>query len=107
MKRGHPKQMSESFLTAAFLSLSGGLQDAYTYIYRGHVFANAQTGNIVLLSQSIAERNWTQKELAKRAGISQNAYSGIERGTQFPKYTSLVGIANAFGCSVKDLILEE
>ena len=60
MKRGHPKQMSESFLTAAFLSLSGGLQDAYTYIYRGHVFANAQTGNIVLLSQSIAERNWSQ-----------------------------------------------
>ena len=60
MKRRHPKQMSESFLTAAFLSLSGGLQDAYTYIYRGHVFANAQTGNIVLLSQSIAERNWTQ-----------------------------------------------
>ncbi len=49
------KQMSESFPTAAFLSLSGGLQDAYTYIYRGHVFANAQTGNIVLLSQSIAE----------------------------------------------------
>ena len=63
MKRGHPKQMSESFLTAAFLSLSGGLQDAYTYIYRGHVFANAQTGNIVLLSQSIAERNWTQTVL--------------------------------------------
>ena len=60
MKRGHPKQMSESFLTAAFLSLSGGLLDAYTYIYRGHVFANAQTGNIVLLSQSIAERNWPQ-----------------------------------------------
>ena len=40
------KQMSESFLTAAFLSVSGGLQDMYTYISRGHVFANAQTGNI-------------------------------------------------------------
>ncbi len=51
-------QMSESFLTAAFLSLSGGLQDAYTYILRGNVFANAQTGNIVLLSQSIIEKNW-------------------------------------------------
>ena len=48
--------MSESFLTAAFLSISGGLQDAYTYIYRGEVFANAQTGNIVLLSQSLVER---------------------------------------------------
>lgn len=51
-------QMSESFITAAFLSLSGGLQDAYTYVFRGKVFANAQTGNIVLLSQNIYERNW-------------------------------------------------
>ena len=51
--------MSESFLTAAFLSISGGLQDAYTYIYRGEVFANAQTGNIVLLSQSLVERKWS------------------------------------------------
>lgn len=51
-------QMSESFLTAAFLSVSGGLQDAYTYILRGNVFANAQTGNIVLLSQSLIEKNW-------------------------------------------------
>lgn len=48
------RQMSESFLTAAFLSISGGLQDAYTYIFRGGVFANAQTGNIVLLAQCIA-----------------------------------------------------
>ena len=37
------RQMSESLLTAAFLSVSGGLQDAYTYISRGKVFANAQT----------------------------------------------------------------
>lgn len=51
-------QMSESFVTAAFLSMSGGLQDAYTYICRGEVFANAQTGNIVLLSQSLVERRW-------------------------------------------------
>ena len=40
--------MSEAFCTAMFLSLSGGLQDVYTYLYRGKVFANAQTGNIVL-----------------------------------------------------------
>lgn len=59
MKHKSHKQMSESFLTAAFLSLSGGLQDAYTYIYRGGVFANAQTGNIVLLSQSVVAADWT------------------------------------------------
>ncbi len=50
-------QMSESVLTACFLSMSGGLQDAYTYMYRGKVFANAATGNIVLLSQCIAEKD--------------------------------------------------
>ena len=43
-------QMSDSLLTASFIILSGGLQDAYTYLCRGKVFANAQTGNIVLLS---------------------------------------------------------
>ena len=42
-------QMSDSLLTASFIILSGGLQDAYTYLCRGKVFANAQTGNIVLL----------------------------------------------------------
>ena len=46
-------QMSEAFITALFLSVSGGLQDVYTYLYRGKVFANAQTGNIVLLSAAL------------------------------------------------------
>lgn len=51
----HRGQMSEAFRTVMFLSASGGLQDAYTYIGRGKVFANAQTGNIVLMSQSLFE----------------------------------------------------
>ena len=52
------RQMSESFLTAAVLSISGGLQDVYTYVSRGEVFANAQTGNIVLFSQNVFACNW-------------------------------------------------
>ncbi len=48
-----PRQMSEAFITTIFLTLSGGFQDAYTYITRGKVFANAQTGNIVLMSTSL------------------------------------------------------
>lgn len=51
-------QMSESMLTAAFVVLSGGLQDAYTYLCRGQVFANAQTGNIVLFSAYLFEGAW-------------------------------------------------
>lgn len=57
-KRKHHGQMSESFAMAVFLSLSGGLQDAYTYLFRGKVFANAQTGNIVLLSANLVDGNW-------------------------------------------------
>ncbi len=42
--------MSDAMLTITFLTFSGGLQDAYSYCMRGKVFANAQTGNIVLMS---------------------------------------------------------
>ena len=59
-KRAWHGQMSESFVTAMFLSLSGGLQDAYTYFFRGKVFANAQTGNIVLLSQNLFAGNYNK-----------------------------------------------
>lgn len=52
--------MSESFWTIAFLTLSGGFQDAYSYFARGHVFANAQTGNIIFLSQSVVTGNLGQ-----------------------------------------------
>ena len=47
--------MSDAMLTITFLTFSGGLQDAYSYCMRGKVFANAQTGNIVLLSQHICD----------------------------------------------------
>ena len=57
-KLSHNGQMSEAFCTAMFLSLSGGLQDVYTYLYRGKVFANAQTGNIVLCGVKLVEGDW-------------------------------------------------
>ena len=49
--------MSESLILSLLLALSGGFQDAYTYIERGHVFANAQTGNVVLMSASVLDGN--------------------------------------------------
>ena len=56
--RRHRGQMSEALLTASFIILSGGLQDAYTYLCRGKVFANAQTGNIVLFSAYLFDGEW-------------------------------------------------
>lgn len=52
------QQMSESMVLAVFLTLAGGFQDAYSYNCRGKVFANAQTGNIVLLGQNLAQGNF-------------------------------------------------
>ena len=60
IKKVKASQMSDSFLTAIFIVLSGGFQDAYTYMCRGEVFANAQTGNIVLMAA-----NLFQGELSK------------------------------------------
>ena len=51
-------QTSETFLLSAILALSGGFQDAYTYNVRNGVFSNAQTGNVVLMSQHLMEGNW-------------------------------------------------
>lgn len=52
------KQMSESFLLSGILAISGGFQDAYTYNTRDGVFSNAQTGNVVLMSQHIMSGEW-------------------------------------------------
>ena len=59
MKHHEGVQMSDQFLTAIFIILSGGFQDAYTYCCRGGVFANAQTGNIVLMSADIFGGDFT------------------------------------------------
>ncbi len=51
------KQMSESYILGIILAVVGGYLDAYTYLTRGGIFANAQTGNIVLLSIKLAQRD--------------------------------------------------
>ena len=58
MKKETAVQMSERFRVGALLALTGGLLDAYTYVMRGGVFANAQTGNIVLLGVRAIAGDW-------------------------------------------------
>ena len=54
------QQMSETHLLGLLLALVGGFLDAYTYICRGHVFANAQTGNLVLLGVYLTNGDWSK-----------------------------------------------
>jgi uncharacterized membrane protein YoaK (UPF0700 family) len=54
------KQTSDTFRLGILLSLAGGFTDAYTFIIRGNVFANAQTGNIVLLGLKLVNAQWKE-----------------------------------------------
>lgn len=49
---------SESLRTGLLLAASGGLMDAYSFLCRGEVFANAQTGNILLLAVNLVRMNF-------------------------------------------------
>lgn len=52
-------QISDSIRLGLLLAISGGFMDAYSYLFRGKVFANAQTGNLLLLGLSILEKEWS------------------------------------------------
>ncbi len=56
----HLEKASESYLVGILLAIAGGYLDVYTYVCRGGVFANAQTGNIVLLGINAADQNWSK-----------------------------------------------
>ena len=59
IRRLHSKHViHESFRFGILLAIAGGFLDSYTFIGRGGVFANAQTGNIVLLAIYAAKGEW-------------------------------------------------
>ncbi|MGM9979491.1 MAG: YoaK family protein [Clostridium sp.] len=60
MKKVSNKQMSESLKIGVILAITGGFLDAYTFLVRGKVFANAQTGNIVLLGTNLFQGKFKQ-----------------------------------------------
>lgn len=51
---------SDSVRLGILLAIVGGFLDSYTFICRGGVFANAQTGNIVLVGIEITKGNFGQ-----------------------------------------------
>lgn len=57
------KLTSESVELGMLLAIVGGFLDAYTFVGRGGVFANAQTGNVVLMGIKAATGEWGQAVL--------------------------------------------
>lgn len=53
-----PPEPAETLLVAVLLSMAGGFLDAFTWVGHGGVFANAQTGNVVLFGVFAASGHW-------------------------------------------------
>ena len=58
----------ESLLIGILLAIVGGFLDIYTYLLKGNVFANAQTGNIVLMGLKIAQSDFRDVQNAALEG---------------------------------------
>jgi transcriptional regulator with XRE-family HTH domain len=61
-------------------------------------------GNIKLFR---GRRNWSQADLAERAGLSIVYLSDIERGNKWPYLDTLVKLASAFELEVYELLMPE
>lgn len=53
-----PSTNAESVLLGILLAAVGGFLDAYTYVGRDGIFANAQTGNLVLVAIEAVNKNY-------------------------------------------------
>jgi uncharacterized membrane protein YoaK (UPF0700 family) len=59
-QEGNNHKAFDNIAIAVSLSLLGGFLDAYSYLLKGGVFANAQTGNVVLLFISLANTEFAR-----------------------------------------------
>jgi uncharacterized membrane protein YoaK (UPF0700 family) len=55
-----PSNAPEPLAAALLLAATGGLLDGFVYLNHGHVFANAMTGNIVLLGIALLSKDYAQ-----------------------------------------------
>ena len=115
------RQYSDSLRVGILLALTGGFLDAYTYISRGNVFANAQTGNMVMLGINFMEGNFRGiinyiipiiafaigVLLAEviRTKLSKRTIEFIEVGKQDnPTLKTIKALAKELGISIEELV---
>lgn len=62
--------------------------------------------NDSIIARMRLERGWTQKELAARIGCKQNQIAYWESKKSNPTFASLQKLANAFGCTIAELMAD-
>ena len=59
--------------------------------------------DIIISSNTVLARQWSQADLAQRAGISRAAVSAIEGERLSPSVATALALAAVFECSVEEL----
>jgi uncharacterized membrane protein YoaK (UPF0700 family) len=54
------QDVSGLLVIACLFAMAGGYMDAYSYLAHGHVFANAQTGNVIFFSVFASGGQWAR-----------------------------------------------
>jgi len=92
---------AESLPAAVLLAATGGLLDGFVYLNHGHVFANAMTGNVVLLGIALLTKDYAQclRHLAPLAAF----FVGVST-SKFVQHR-LAARASAYGLALELAVL--
>lgn len=66
------------------------------------MYGSKQTLGLII-SRLRKEKGWTQKELAEKAGVTQNQVSRIEKDKMQPRRSTVQALATAFEVQADDL----
>ena len=101
MPSDKPSNAPEPLAAALLLAATGGLLDGFVYLNHGHVFANAMTGNVVLLGIDLLTKDYAQclRHLAPLAAF----FLGVTTSKFVQSY--LVRRAGAYGLALEFVVL--
>lgn len=54
-----------------------------------------------------AERDWTQADLAERAGVSRQTMNAVEKGKYDPSLSLAFDLARLFGSTIEEIFYPE
>ena len=80
---------------ACLCAIAGGYLDAYSYLAHGHVFANTQTGNLVLFSVEASQGRWLRAVrhlppiVASSLGVAVATWLGVRAEREVLRATLL------------------
>lgn len=94
MPQTTPTEPAESLLAATLLAATGGLLDAFVYLNHGHVFANAMTGNVVLLGIALVTRDFHQafRHVAPLAAFLAGVFLARIVHDHLGRYAAIAGL---------------